>query len=77
MLAFLIMSILAGGLAGMTAAVLGHGIWTAALWYVLGCWAGFLLSVVATLALRLRTRPQPFPAGYASERTTPHRTPAG
>lgn len=77
MLAFLITSILAGGLAGMTAAVLGHGIWTAALWYVLGCWAGFLLCVVAALALRPRTRPQPFPAGYSSERTAPHRAPTG
>ena len=60
MILHLIISVATGLVSALISALLGSDILTVALWYVCGCWGGFLSSVIAILitqALLSPTRP--------------------
>ena len=55
MIVFLVFSVLGGIVcAGISLLGFGAGFWIAALWYVLGAWAGFAISVAAFLLTEQR-----------------------
>ncbi len=47
----LIAASLGSVLAAIVSLCLGAGLWQAFMWYVVGCWAGFLISLFAILLL--------------------------
>jgi hypothetical protein len=58
MLAYLMFSLIFGAAcAGISLLGFGVSLWMAALWYVLGCWAGFGLSVTVFLLIERNTKP--------------------
>jgi hypothetical protein len=61
--AHLILAASFGLIAAVVGAVTGSGLGSVMLWYLGGCWGGFLLSVLLVLALRARA---PVPAAARS-----------
>lgn len=52
MLAHLVLSVAFGLIAALIGALVGSGIGSVLLWYLGGCWGGFLFSVILQLILR-------------------------
>ncbi len=49
MLAILITSLLGGFFFATTSVWMGSGFWAVMMWYVVGCWVGFLLPLAMVL----------------------------
>ena len=62
MLAHLVLSIAFGLIAALTGALMGHGLGSILMWYLVGCWAGFIFSLALQLILR-SADPSPASAG--------------
>ncbi|MDU9004003.1 hypothetical protein [Sedimentitalea todarodis] len=56
MLAHLVLSVAFGLIAALIGAMMGTGFGSVVMWYFVGCWAGFLFSVVLQLTLRSASR---------------------
>ena len=60
LLGFLMVSILTGfACAVISVVAYGAGLWIALLWYVIGCWIGFAMPVLAYLVASLASKTNP------------------